>query len=223
MRLDGVDTRDYGPDARRKVGVVFQRPERQLFDETVFLDISFVLRRFSRLSESTIRTAVERACRLVGLDIAEVGERPPRALTDGERRKAAMAGILVNEPEVLVLDEPAVGLDPPSVADLVAMIRSMKEQGGTTIVIASHDMDPFLEILDLMLLLSNGRAVAFGTPDEVCSDLADNEMFRPWLPDVAVLVDDLRRAGYAMIPNEFRVPELVRQLAAGDQPPGGNS
>jgi len=221
--LDGVEIRAYGPALRHKVGVVFQRPERQLFEDTVFHDISFVLRRFSLLSESTIRSAVERACNLVGLDIGEVGDRSPRALSDGERRKAAIAGILVNEPEVLVLDEPAVGLDPPSVFDLVSMIGSMKERGGTSFVIASHDMDPFLEILDLMMLLQEGHVAACGTPDEVCSELADDEKFRPWLPDLAVLVHDLRAAGYPIRPNEFRISDLVQQLTDIVQSPGGNS
>ncbi len=221
--LDGVDIGTYGSDLRRKVGVVFQRPERQLFEDTVFHDISFVLRRFSQLPESTIRSRVEKACNLVGLDIAEVGERAPYALSDGERRKAAIAGILVNEPIVLVLDEPAVGLDPPAISDLVSMIGSMKAQGGTSFVIASHDMDPFLEVLDFMMLLHEGRAVAFGTPDEVCSELADEAMFRPWLPDLAVLVHDLRSVGYPMQANEFRVRHLVKQLTDIVQSPGGNS
>lgn len=221
--LDGVEIRAYGPDLRHKVGVVFQRPERQLFEDTVFRDISFVLRRFSGLSDSTIGTAVERACNLVGLDIEEVGERSPRALSDGERRKAAIAGILVNEPEVLVLDEPAVGLDPPSVADLVSMLGSMKARGGTSVVISSHDMDPFLEILDLMMLLREGHVAAFGTPDQVCSDLAHDEIFRPWLPDLAVLVHDLRAAGYPIKPNEFRIPDLAEQLMGIVQSTGGSS
>lgn len=223
MFVDGVDTRRWGQDLRRRVGVVFQRPERQLFEETVFRDISFVLRRFSRLPESTVRSKVEKACNLVGLNIAEVRDRSPHALSDGERRKAAMAGILVNEPDVLVLDEPAVGLDPPAVSDLVSMIGSMKANEGTSVVIASHDMDPFLEILDLMLLLHKGRAAAFGTPGEVCSQSADDPMYRPLLPDLAVLVHDLRSAGYPMNPNEFRVRDLVTQLTDIVRNPGGNS
>ncbi len=221
--VGGVDTRNYGPELRRKVGVVFQRPERQLFDDTVFHDISFVLTRFSHLSELEIQSAVDRACKLVGLDIGEVGDRSPQALSDGERRKAAIAGILVHEPDVLVLDEPAVGLDPPSISDLVSMIGSMKEVGGTTVVIASHDMDPFLEVIDLMMVLQKGRAVAFGTPDEVCSELAHDETFRPLLPELALLVHDLRAAGYPIKPNEFRVPDLVQQLKDLARSPGGNS
>jgi ABC-type multidrug transport system ATPase subunit len=129
----------------------------------------------------------------------------------------------VNEPEVLVLDEPAVGLDPPSVSDLVSMIGSMKTRTGTSVVIASHDMDPFLEILDFMMLLQEGHIAAFGTPDEVCSELADDETFRPWLPDLAVLVHDLRAAGYPIRPNVFRIPDLAQQLTDIVQSRGGNS
>jgi energy-coupling factor transport system ATP-binding protein len=219
--INGKDTRTFGPDLRQKIGVVFQRPERQLFEETVFDDISFVLRRFSGFSESRVRSIVLEACKTAGLNIEAVGERPPVALSDGERRKAAIAGILVNEPDVLILDEPAVGLDPPSIVDLVSVIESMKTEDDRTVIIASHDMDPFLEILDYMTLLYQGRTMSFGTPDEVCSDLADNEMFRSWLPDLAVLVHDLRGKGYAMKPNEFRIPELVKQLTSFAGSSGG--
>ena len=219
--INGKDTHTFGPDLRQKVGVVFQRPERQLFEETVLDDISFVLRRFSGFSESKVRSIVDKACSTVGLNIVEVGDRPPASLSDGEKRKAAIAGILVNEPAVLVLDEPAVGLDPPSIADLVSVIESMKTDEDRTVIIASHDMDPFLEVLDYMTLLYQGRTMSFGTPDDVCADLADNEMFRPWLPDLAVLVHDLRSNGYSMKPNEFRIPELVKQLTSFAGSSGG--
>ena len=209
---DGVDTRDFGPELRRKVGVVFQRPERQLFEETVFNDISFVLRRFSRRSETEIRRAVEEACSLTGLNVHEVGDRSPTALSEGEKRKAAIAGILVNDPAVLVLDEPAVGLDPPSVADLVSVLGSMKRQGGKTVIISSHDMDPFLEVLDHVIVLHRGRTVTFGTPLEVCSELAGDPAYRQMLPALALLVHDLRAAGCRLQPDEFRVSRLVKEL-----------
>lgn len=223
IHLDGVDTRDVGPELRRRVGVVFQRPERQLFEDTVFNDVSFVLRRFSDLSASEIARTVEEACSMAGLNIDELGDRSPTALSDGEKRKAAIAGILVNEPEVLVLDEPAVGLDPPSVVDLVSVIGSMKQRENRTVIVASHDMDPFLEILDFMAVLYRGRTVAFGTPDDVCSDLADDPAFRELLPDLALLVHDLRAEGCELQPNEFRVSKLVTQLLHCTKSMGGCS
>jgi energy-coupling factor transport system ATP-binding protein len=210
--LDGRDTRSFGPGLRTRVGVVFQRPERQLFEETVFKDISFVLRRFSGLSEQDIRNRVNEVCGLLSLNIDRIAHRRPRDLSDGEKRKAAIAGILVNEPEVLVLDEPAVGLDPPSLADLIRTLQSLMTSDRRSILIASHDMEPFLALLDLLLVLDRGGVAAFGTPSDVCSQLRDDPALRPLLPELALLTEDLRRSGCAIPPNEFRIPVLVDEL-----------
>jgi len=211
--LDGIDTRSFGPGLRKRVGVVFQRPERQLFEETVFKDISFVLRRFSNLKQEDIRNKVTQVCQLLGLNIDQIADRRPRDLSDGEKRKAAIAGVLVNEPEVLILDEPAVGLDPPSLADLIRAIESLMTIAHRSVLIVSHDMEPFLALLDMLLVLDRGRVAAFGTPSDVCSWLRDDPAVGPLLPELALLTEDLRRAGYAIPPNEFRIPVLVEELA----------
>jgi len=218
--IDGRDTRSYGADLRRKIGLVFQRPERQLFEETVFKDISFVLRRFSGLSDGEINDKVRAACELVGLNINEVGDRPPSALSDGEKRKVALAAILVDNPETVMLDEPAVGLDPPSVADLVGALEKMKIAGGKTLVIVSHDMEYFLPILDLMMVLDHGRVAAFGSPGEVCDALVDDPAMEELLPGLALLVRDLRKAGYALDPDEFRTSVLACRISRPDGSPG---
>jgi len=211
--IDGMDTRSLGSELRRKVGVVFQRPERQLFEETVFKDVTFVLRRFSSLSDEQIRYRAEQACKAVGLDLFGVGNRSPVALSDGEKRKAAIAGVLINEPETLVLDEPAVGLDPPSVAGLVSALRGLKESGQTTIVIVSHDMENFLGLLDLLLVLHKGALAAFGTPEKVCEQLADEPTLSRLLPRLALLVHDLRKVGHPVAAKEFRLSALASELA----------
>lgn len=218
--IDGRDTRSYGADLRRKIGLVFQRPERQLFEETVFKDISFVLRRFSGLSDGEINDKVRTACELVGLNLTEVGARPPSALSDGEKRKVALAAILVNDPETVMLDEPAVGLDPPSVADLVGALEKMKGAGEKTLVIVSHDMEYFLPILDLMMVLDHGRVAAFGSPGEVCDALADDPAMEELLPGLALLVRDLRKAGYPLDPDEFRASVLACRISRSDRAPG---
>ncbi|MGO9571903.1 MAG: ATP-binding cassette domain-containing protein [Desulfomonilaceae bacterium] len=211
--LDGKDIRSYGPGLRMKVGVVFQRPERQLFEETAFKDISFVLRRSFSLSEAEIRKKVRNACELVGLNIDEIGERSPMALSDGAKRKVAIAGILVNQPEVLILDEPAVGLDPPSLADLIRTLEEMNRSRDRTVVIVSHDMEPFLPILDLIMVLKQGKIAALGSPSEVCEALGNDSTTRELLPELALLVYDLRKAGVPLAPDEFRIPILVERLA----------
>lgn len=211
--VDGIDTRAYGPELRRRVGLVFQRPERQLFEETVFKDISFVLRRFTKLSETEIFRRVEQASALVGLDINQIGSRSPMTLSDGERRKVAIAGILTNEPQVLILDEPAVGLDLPSVVNLVRLIQEIKQGGDRSVIIVSHDLDAFLTVLDTLIVLDQGRLAAFGSPMTVCAQLGDDPQIRPFLPEPALLLYDLHKNGFPVNRNEFRIQVLAQQLA----------
>ena len=211
--VDGKDTRKWGPHLRKKVGVVFQRPERQLFEETVFKDISFVLRRFSKLPSEVVRERVRAAAAVLGLNMDEFGTRSPLALSEGEKRRVAIAGILVNEPEVLVLDEPAVGLDPPSIADLISVLEDIKVKRQKTVIVVSHDMDPFLPLLDKLLVLDRGKMAAFGSPEDVCLSQAQNPNIREMLPDIAVLVSMLRSAGCEIPHNEFRIPVLAREFA----------
>ncbi len=205
--VDGKDTASYGPALRREVGVVFQRPERHLFEETVYRDISFVLRRTSDVRADHIRQKAEEACGIVGLNLSEIGDRSPITLADGQKRKVAIAGTLVNDPRVLVLDEPAVGLDPPSLADIVGMLRKMKNSGDRSIVIVSHDMEPFLPLLDLMLVLHQGRVWAFGSLGEVCGALSQDPVMRDFLPEQALMANCMRKAGCSLSPDEFGLQE----------------
>jgi energy-coupling factor transport system ATP-binding protein len=210
--LDGVDSNEYGLGLRRKVGIVFQRPERQLFESTVEKDISFALRRLSELTEKEIQERVKAAADLVGLDIESLSDRSPMALSDGEKRKAAIAGVLVNEPEILVLDEPAVGLDLPSINELVCLVQQLNKSKGASIIVVSHDMETFLPILDLMMVLDEGRVGAFGSPAAVCEELGNDPAMRNLLPEIALLVYDLRKAGHSIARTEIRTPELVNRL-----------
>jgi len=210
--IDGIDVRRFVRDRRLRIGVVFQRPERQLFEETVEREISYVLRRISGLSRDEITSRVVAACEQVNLDLKSLRDRSPLSLSDGLKRKVAIAAVLANDPELLILDEPAVGLDPPSIAELVAMLERLKFQGRKTIVVVSHDMEPFLPLLDRMLVLSDGRASAFGTPAEVCEALRDDPVAQEILPELALVVHDLRKSGVPLEPDEFRVPALVQRI-----------
>lgn len=207
-----TDTRSSGPRLRHEVGLVFQRPERQLFEETVYGDISFVLRRFSGLEHWEIREKVGAACALVGLNIDVTADRSPIAISEGERRKAAIAGILVNEPEMLVLDEPLVGLDPPSIRDLVNVLAALKKAGDRTLVIVSHDVDDFLPLLDFLLVLDKGRQAAYGTVMEVCESLGNNAALRCLLPPLALLAYDLDKAGHPLTVDNFETTTIAEQL-----------
>lgn len=210
--LDGVDIHDVGPALRKQIGVVFQRPERQFFEETVLKDISYVLRRLTDLSEQEISRQVHVACDMVKLDLEQIRDRSPHTLTDGEKRKAAIAAILVNEPEILILDEPAVGLDPPAVLELVQLLDEMKRSRQKSIIIVSHDMEDFLPILDTLMILHLGRMVGYGTPSEVCEAADNDPSVSDILPPVALLVHRLRKAGLSLDPHEFRATVLAERL-----------
>ena len=210
--LDGMDSNDFGHGLRRKVGIVFQRPERQLFESTVEKDISFALRRLLGFTEREIQERVKAAADLVGLDIKSLADRSPITLSDGEKRKAAIAGVLVNEPDVLVLDEPAVGLDLPSINLLVGLVHELSKSQGASVIVVSHDMEPFLPVLDLLMVLNEGRVEAFGSPAGVCEELEDDSAVRNLLPEIALLVHDLRKAGHSIERTEIRTSELVNRL-----------
>ncbi len=212
--VDGMDTTRYGPSLRRRIGIVFQRPERQLFEETVFLDISFVLRRFSGLSDSEIRSRVYEVCEVVKLDIGEVGERSPFSLSDGEKRKTAIAGVLVNDPDVLILDEPAVGLDPRVVGDFLGIMREVKKSGRKTVVLVSHDLECFLPVIDELLVLHKGRVAALGAVGKVCDQLGEDAEMRELLPGTALLVHGLRKAGVPVEPGDYSISNLADQIAS---------
>lgn len=214
LLLDGRDADSYGGSLGRSVGVVFQRPERQLFEETVLADISFVLRRFSDLTEHDILRRVRECCELLGLDLDEIGPRLPLALSDGEKRRVAIAGILVNDPEILVLDEPAVGLDASSLAEMVRMLEHIKRDRGRGLVIVSHDMEPFLGLLDFLLVLRKGRVAAYGTPLDVCSVLGDDPAMRDYLPDLALVVHYLQQEGVTLRPDKLTARAIADQVAA---------
>jgi len=210
--INGIEVRRFVRDRRLRIGVVFQRPERQLFEETVERELSYVLRRISGLSRDEITSRVVAACEQVNLDLKSIRDRSPLSLSDGLKRKVAIAAVLANDPELLILDEPAVGLDPPSTAELVKMLERLKSQGRKTIVIVSHDMEPFLPLLNRILVLSDGRASAFGSPAEVCEALRDDPVAQEILPDLALVVYDLRKLGVPLEPDEFRVPALVQRI-----------
>jgi energy-coupling factor transport system ATP-binding protein len=142
---------------RRRVGVIFQYPERQLFESTVERDVAFALRGAS-LSKEEVTARVHDALRTVGLDPDEVGDSSPLALSGGEQRRVAIAGILVTRPTLLILDEPTAGLDPAGRSSFLALIDNLNA-AGTTVVLISHDGEAVAEHADRLILLADGQIV----------------------------------------------------------------
>ncbi len=209
--LDGRSVTKYGPELKKRVGLVFQRPERQLFEDTVFKDISFVLRRFEKLEPSVVAARVTDVCSRLGLDAEALKDRNPWKLSAGEQRLVAIAGVLVNQPSVLILDEPAVGLDPAGQRKLLDALRALK-QTGVTLVCVSHDMELFLDLVDQLLVLHSGRSRAFGTVSEIAEMSDHDEALEKITPPLALLLHKLVKAGFHAPPRPYDVKALVQAL-----------
>ena len=154
-------------DVRGRVGVVFQYPENQLFAATVAEDVAFGPRNLG-LSEEEVSARVERSLRTVGLDPEEIAARSPFELSGGQQRRVAFAGVLAMEPEVLVLDEPAAGLDPKARKSFLDMVAHLHEEG-LTVVMVSHNMDDLANLCDRVAVMSEGKLLMEGTPAKVFS------------------------------------------------------
>jgi len=152
-------------DNRMGVGLVFQYPEYQLFETTVFRDVAFGPKRMGLLEEE-INERVKSALSIVGIS-EDLYEKSPFELSGGQKRRVAIAGVLAMRPKILVLDEPAAGLDPGGKAEIMSELKKMHEELGMTIVVVSHSMDDVAAIADRILVLGNGSLVCEGTPKEV--------------------------------------------------------
>lgn len=166
--LDGVNIWDKPKEIRSvrfRVGLVMQYPEYQLFDETVERDIGFAPRN-QGLEDNAVRERVEEAADFVGLT-REMLSKSPFDLSGGQKRRAAIAGILAMHPEVLVLDEPAAGLDPRGRREILGGLTRFRDKTGTTVILVSHSMEDMATYCDNVVVMNHGELYAQGTTDEV--------------------------------------------------------
>lgn len=165
--VDGMDTRErkLRRKVRTTVGLAFQYPETQLFANTVAEDVAFGPRNLD-LPDDEVDRRVREALERVGMDYAEVAQCSPFDLSGGQQRRVALAGILAMEPRVLVLDEPAAGMDPATVSEIRAYLRELNDQG-LTIVLVSHSMDDVAELCSHIIVLDHGTLHMQGTPAEL--------------------------------------------------------
>ncbi len=155
-------------DIRRKVGLVFQYPEYQLFEETVGKDVAFGPKNLG-LDEEEQEARVKRAIGLVGLDYEEIKDLSPFELSGGMKRRVAIAGVIAMDPKILILDEPTAGLDPSAHREILAMVRRIHDEMGIILIFVSHNMADIAEMSDRVMVMSGGKVVLEGTPAEVFS------------------------------------------------------
>jgi cobalt/nickel transport system ATP-binding protein len=198
-------------DIRRRIGVVLQNVDEQIISPTVYDDVAFSPRQYG-MGEAEVREMAEAALEL--LDIEHLATRVPHNLSGGEKRKVALAGALVMRPDLLVLDEPFEGLDPTSRTALIALLRTLAEDRGVTIVMSTHDIDTVPEFADYAYVLQQGgRIVLKGTPAEVFArvDLMAAGNIRP--PILADLFAQLRAADPSAPAPALTVEDAVAELS----------
>lgn len=195
--IDNKEIRKYRSlmDIRRKIGIVFQYPEDQFFEDTVFNEVAYSLKNMG-FTEEIIEKRVNKALSLVGLEPTKFRDRSPFALSGGERRRVAIATILAMKPELVIFDEPSVGLDPESKKRIFTLIYSLYKSGISVIMI-SHDMDIIASFSNRVIVMNNSKIVLDGKPYVVFIEnreyLLDIGLD---IPQISKILLDLKRCGY---------------------------
>lgn len=214
--VDGVDIwkdKETLRKSRFKVGLCFQYPEYQLFEETVYKDIAFGPKNM-KLSEAEIKERVLRAAAFVGVK-PEHMDKSPFDLSGGEKRRVAIAGVMSMEPEVLIFDEPAAGLDPRGRSDLIDLIKNYRKQTGSTVIIVSHSMEDIAEMADRVIVMNNSTVAMNGTVDEVYSRGDELRAMGLNVPEITAIFAKLRSKGYDLPANVYTVEQgaaILRNL-----------
>lgn len=199
-------------EIRKRIGLVFQYPEYQLFEETVAKDVAFGPKNLG-LSETEIEERVKEAIELVGLDYETVKERSPFELSGGQKRRVAIAGVVAMRPEVLILDEPTAGLDPKAHKDVLNMVEEVHKRTGNITIFVSHNMADIAKLSDKILVIHNGKLVTEGSPKEVFSQKETLRSVGLDLPPVTEFTEGLRERGINLSETILDVDEAAAQIA----------
>ena len=195
--VDGIDIwsdKKATREARFKVGLCFQYPEYQLFEETVYKDISFGPKNM-KLPDEEIAKRVVSAAAYVGLK-KELLEKSPFDLSGGEKRRAAIAGVIAMQPKVLILDEPTAGLDPIGRDTILDMIKNYREKTGSTVLLVSHSMEDIAKIATKVAVMNNARLEIYGTVDEVYSHAERLREIGLNIPQISKVFEILKNNGH---------------------------
>ncbi len=212
-----VDGRDIWKEPKKirnvrfAVGLVFQYPEYQLFEETVYKDIAFGPSNMG-LSESEIDERVRMAASLVGLG-EDMFEKSPFDLSGGQKRRVAIAGVMAMRPRILILDEPAAGLDPRGRDEILSRIVKYREETDSTVIMISHSMEDMARYCDKILVMSDSKPFMYGTPAEVFGRSDQIESVGLAVPQVTKLMSELRARGYQVRQDIYTVSQAKEELA----------
>lgn len=195
---------------RSQVGLVFQYPEHQLFEVDVFADICFGPRNLG-LSEAEVTERAKEAMRLVGLD-ESYEKQSPFDLSGGQKRRAAIAGVLAMRPKVLILDEPTAGLDPRGRDEILGQIARLQKETGMTVLLVSHSMEDVAEYVDRIIVMNRGKVMYDDVPKRVFSHVKELEAVGLAAPQMTYLMHRLREAGIPAEPDATTIAEAKETI-----------
>ena len=216
ITVDGMDLADKNTDKRairRRVGLVFQYPENQLFEETVAKDIAFGPKNLG-LDEAEIDRRVRTAMRRVALDYDKLSQRSVFELSGGQMRRVAIAGVLAMEPQTLVLDEPCAGLDPKGREEILGLISDLHRESGATIVMVSHSMDDVAALAERVIVMNHGKVAMDGAPREVFSRGEELRAIGLDVPQAVELAQKLREKGFDVPEGIYKIEEVRAAVEA---------
>ena len=211
--LNGKDIWEKKKEIRKvrfQVGMVFQYPEYQLFEDTVIKDIGFGPRNMG-LSQDEVNQRVMQAVDFVGLDHALL-EKSPFDLSGGEKRRAAIAGVIAMDPDVLVLDEPTAGLDPQGRDHLLSQIKAYHKQRQNTVMLVSHSMEDIARVADRVLVMNESKVFLFDETAKVFSHAKELEQIGLRVPQVTKIMMKLHENGYPVDPAVFTLEQAVKEI-----------
>ena len=194
---------------KKMAGLVFQFPEYQLFEDTIEKDIIFGPKNFG-IDEQQAKEAARKVIKAVGLDESYL-QKSPFDLSGGQKRRVAIAGILVMDPDVLVLDEPTAGLDPQGAKEMMDLFKTLNNQG-KTVVIVTHDMNHVLNYCDFAVVMNKGEIVKKGTVDEIFKDASYLENLSIDLPVITHFIYELNQQGFHIDPSIKEIEQLVQAI-----------
>ena len=197
-------------DVRFKVGLVMQYPEYQLFDETVWKDIAFGPRNMG-MSDEEVKKAVTEAASFAGVKEKHFN-KSPFDLSGGQKRRAAIAGIMAMKPEILVLDEPAAGLDPRGRDSIFNNIVKYQKESGTTVVIVSHSMEDMARLCDNLIVMADGKIMTFGYRSSVFTQAEALRGVGLDVPQITNLMIKLKERGFDVDSSAYTVSDAYENL-----------
>lgn len=195
---------------RSKVGIVFQYPEHQLFEETVFTDVCFGPKNLGLPKEEIESRAIE-ALRLVGLDEG-IFAQSPFELSGGQKRRVAIAGVISMKPKFLILDEPTAGLDPAGRKEILGLVSKLCREQNMTIILVSHSMDDVAEYADRILVINDGKLAIDAPPREVFNHKDELESYGLSLPQVTKAMFRLKESGIPVNTDAITVSEALSDI-----------